>query len=125
METVHEITIQSEKLKQAYQALEIMKQNLKERKAELKNILEMDAKWAGLQQQIEDLKKEQQKIKEDIAPVELQTKIKALAEEVKLEKSNLSGHAKEYVEVTGLKTISIQETLFDLTPVYELKKTNG
>lgn len=48
-----------------------------------------------------------------------------LAEQVRLEKSSLNDWMAEYVRETNKTSVSIQDSLFDIVPSYQLKQKHG
>lgn len=123
--TVKEINIQSDRVSQGYANVQRVKAELKRWRTIAKDTCIADRQYFERRENIKTQQIANKQRAHEIVGQEVKEKIKTLSHELKAEKEYLSDWLKEYAEATQMKTVSIQDSLFEIVPEYKLVTRNA
>ena len=116
---------QQNKLAQGFQNVKRAKEELKKHRTMILDACLQDKDYQTGYLQIQDTRKVLKARKMEILDPSMIEKEKSLSEQLRLEKLSLSEWMREYVVETKMTTVSIQDSLFDIVPSYQLKPKHG
>lgn len=114
-----------DKLQQGYENLKRAKDALKKHRRMIIDTCLQDKEYQEKHLNMIDLRKGLKTRRNALIDQSEIEKLDNLQEQVRLEKSSLSEWMAEYVKETSMTSVSIQDSLFDIIPSYQLKPKHG
>lgn len=113
------------KLQQGYENLKRAKDELKKYRKMLFDTCLLDREYQAKHLSMIDMRKALKTRRNALINQSQIEKELYLAEQVRLEKSNLNEWVAEYVQTTKMTSVSIQDSLFDIVTSYQFKQKHG
>ena len=114
-----------DKLQQGYINLKRAKDELKKYRKIILDTCLQDREYQTKYLEMGEMRKVLRKRRDELVDVAMLEKLERLSEQVRLEKQSLSDWVAEYYSETKMTSVSIQDSLFDIVPSYQLKPKNG
>jgi len=114
-----------DKLQQGYENLKRAKDELKKHRKMILDSCLQDREYQEKHLNMIDIRKALKTRRNAIVDPSQIERLDYLQEQVRLEKSSLSEWMAEYVRDTKMTSVSIQDSLFDIVPSYQLKPKHG
>lgn len=114
-----------DKLQQGYENLKRAKDALKKHRRMIIDTCMLDKEYREKFESMTELRKAMKTRRNALIDQSEIEKLDNLQEQVRLEKSSLSEWMAEYVKETSMTSVSIQDSLFDIIPSYQLKPKHG
>lgn len=114
-----------DKLQQGYTNLKRAKDELKKHRKMILDSCLQDREYQEKHLNMLDIRKGLKTRRNAIVDQSEIERLDYLQEQVRLEKSSLSEWMAEYVKETQMTSVSIQDSLFDIVPSYQLRPKHG
>ncbi len=114
-----------DKLQQGYTNLKRAKDELKKHRKMILDSCLQDREYQEKHLNMLDIRKGLKTRRNAIVDQSEIERLDYLQEQVRLEKSSLSEWMAEYVKETQMTSVSIQDSLFDIVPNYQLRPKHG